>query len=84
MRFYSAVHLITKPYRSIKQYMLTYALRYRNTFYETLESQREYNYLSLGILKKKENRKVVFKKNKKLRSPYHLLKDTYTLPNIEY
>ncbi|PIB29652.1 hypothetical protein BFP77_05760 [Maribacter sp. 4U21] len=64
--------------------MLIYALKYRNTFNETLESNWEYNYLSLGILKKKESKKTLFKKSDKVKERYNIIRDAYPVPYMNY
>lgn len=56
------ISLTFQPYLFVKEFMQSYALRYRNTFNETLECNWEHNYICLGILKKKETKKITFKK----------------------
>ena len=84
MGFYKNVSLVFKLYSYLKESMLSYALKYRNTFNETLECNREYEYISLGILKKKENKKILFKKRNKVKSPYNIIRDAYQVPYAHY
>ncbi|GMN11555.1 hypothetical protein MTsPCn9_25670 [Croceitalea sp. MTPC9] len=77
------VLLIFKPFLFIKEFMQSYAIKYRNTFNETLECSWEYNYISLGILKKKETKKLPFKKRYRSRHPYQIIRESYQIPYVQ-
>lgn len=78
------IKILISVLKGLNYHVLLYAKKYRNTFEETLESEHEYHYLSLGIIRKKEVRKRRIKSLKYLKYREELRHNTFRILQSNY